>query len=56
MVWALTFEILKPLPSLIYALSIPLNEQCGFIPQLYSLARRKILAEEGLGEHHPSGE
>ena len=53
---ALPLEVLVPLPSLIKGLSILLNERCNFCPQLCSLARQKILAQEGFGEHLLSSE
>jgi len=56
MVRELPLEVLEPLLSLIKGLSIPLKERSDFRPQFCSLARRKILAEKGLGEHLPGGE
>jgi len=55
-VGALTLEVLEPLPCFVKGLTILLGEGGDIRPQLGSLAKCKVLAEECLGEYFPSGE
>jgi len=54
--WALPVKVLKPLPSLTYGLPILLSKEGDVYPQLRSLAKWDVLAEEGFGESFPSSE
>jgi len=56
MVGALLLEFLVSLLGLIEGLSVPLNKRRDLSPQLCSLARWKVFAEEDLRECIPSGE
>jgi len=53
---ALSLEFFESLPGLIQGLSILLIEGGDVRPQLGSLARWEVFAEEGLGENLPGGE
>jgi len=52
--WALPQQILKPLPSFIEHLILPLGKSYDLIPLTCHLTRRKKLRKEGLGELIPS--
>jgi len=56
MVRALPLEALEYLPGLVQGLPISLSEGGDVSPQLCSLTRREIFAEEGFGENLPCGE
>ena len=56
MVGALSLEVLEPLPCFVKGLTILLDKGGDVRPQLGSLARWEVLAEERLGEYFPSGE
>jgi len=47
-VGALSLEVFKPLPGLVQGLSILLGEGGDVRPQLYSLSRWEVFAEESL--------
>jgi len=48
MVGALSLEVFEPLPCLAEGLPILLGEGCDIRPQLGSLAKWEVFAEEGL--------